>query len=328
MPARNVFSAGTNNPDPGLPSMRTLKGNADAPLHGGPPSLPSTLYNSMIAPLLHSPVSAILWYQGESNAGNPTGYARCFPAFISGWRRLWTQGTQGATDPNAPFIFVQLASWPAGDNGLIATQRYAQESALALPKVGMVVAADIGDPASPFHPIHPPWKAEVGRRAALAASNILYGHAEVPVGGPQLTAVHLDAWQPSWGDFHMGFGSGVCSPGSGFLCMGIRLAFDQPVTIQASYGRYFGFPSGFELFDRSATSFMPVVLTGIQDGGSSGTVIQLNATWTFGDLHSPPSTLRYAWHDYPTMFLANTIGQPVGPFNISLPAPGDWRNAK
>ncbi len=36
----------------------------------------------------------------------------------------------------------QLSSWPNLDNGAIPATRYAQTKALALPKTGMVVAAD------------------------------------------------------------------------------------------------------------------------------------------------------------------------------------------
>jgi hypothetical protein len=48
-----------------------------------------------------------------------------------------------------------------------------QLAALELPGVGMAVTADIGDPAGVYHPIHPPYKQEVGRRAALAAENLV-----------------------------------------------------------------------------------------------------------------------------------------------------------
>ena len=40
--------------------------------HAGCPTVPSTLWNSMIAPLLPLRVTGWLWYQGESNAGSPT----------------------------------------------------------------------------------------------------------------------------------------------------------------------------------------------------------------------------------------------------------------
>jgi hypothetical protein len=176
----------------------------------------------------------------------------------------------------------------------------------------MVVAADIGDPASSFHPIHPPWKAEVGRRAAITAWNILYGHADTPAAGPALVAVHVDAWHSSWGDYHYGMGGGVCSV-SGMFCLGIRLVFDQPVVVTPTAGQFFGFPSGFELLSTSA-AVQPAVLTGLADDHT----VQLNVTYIMG---GNPATLRYAWHDYPVMLLANTLGQPVPPFNATLPPP-------
>ena len=178
----------------------------------------------------------------------------------------------------------------------------------------MVVSSDLGDPASACHPIHPPWKAEVGRRMALAAANIIYSHTEYPTAGPRPVAVHVDAWQSSWGDYHLGYGSGVCASGSGFFCMGVRIDFDQPLFVQPSYGRDYGFPSGFELYSTKPGQFMSATLTEIVGPAT----VQLNATWVFGDSSSLPLTLRYAWHDYPVMFLANSLGQPVAPFNISL----------
>ena len=36
-----------------------------------------------------------------------------------------------------------------------------------LPAVGMVVAADIGDPGGVNHPVHPPYKQEVARRLGV-----------------------------------------------------------------------------------------------------------------------------------------------------------------
>ena len=118
--------------------------------HAGCPAVPSTLWNSMIAPLLPLRVTGWLWYQGESNAGSPTAYECQFPAKIAQWRSSWP-GANAST----PYIFVQIAPWPDHDVGMIAGIRHAQLAALELAGVGMVVAADIGDPAGAFHPIHP-----------------------------------------------------------------------------------------------------------------------------------------------------------------------------
>jgi hypothetical protein len=57
-----------------------------------------------------------------------------------------------------PFIFVQIATWPCHDNGMITGIRNAQQQVAELgdelPAVGMVVAADIGDPGGVNHPVY------------------------------------------------------------------------------------------------------------------------------------------------------------------------------
>jgi len=45
-------------------------------------------------------------------------------------------------------------------------------------------------------------------------------------------------------------------------------------------------------------------------------VLQLNFTWVYGG--TPPSSLEYAYSDYPNMFLYNDFGQPVPPFKLAL----------
>lgn len=141
---------------------------------------------------------------GEANAGDPVGYECQLPALISDWRKSWAAV---GSNPTAPFAFVQIAAWPAGDTGLLATMRVAMEAALALENVGMIVAADMSDPAGAMHPIHPPWKAEVGRRAWLWADNALWGNASSPASGPRVSSVVVDHWNASWGDYHLGYGS-------------------------------------------------------------------------------------------------------------------------
>lgn len=71
------------------------------------------------------------------------------------------------------------------NTGQIALQRAAQVNATNLPKVGMVVAADRGDAAGAFHPIHPPVKEELSHRAFLITDNLVYGNKSSPLQGPQ-----------------------------------------------------------------------------------------------------------------------------------------------
>ena len=120
----------------------------------------SVLYNAMFAPLRGTKVDAILWYQGESNAGSRT-YGDMFRDLIVRWRK-------DLASENAPFVFMQLAAFQArpkdaADTGSWPITRAEQEKALELPNVRMVPTIDIGD----AHRIHPLDKQEVGRRTAL-----------------------------------------------------------------------------------------------------------------------------------------------------------------
>jgi hypothetical protein len=58
----------------------------------------------------------------------------------------------------------------------------------------------------------------------------------------------------------------------------------------------------------------------LEFGGLSadGLTIQLNTTWISGTAQ----TLKYAWHDYPTMLVFDAMdGRPVAPFNITVAIP-------
>lgn len=137
---------------------------------------PTALYNSMVAPLVPYTLKGIVWYQGESNAGNPSAYAKLFPAFIRNWRQLFGQGP-------LPFLFVQLpnfmdADYLPAETGWAAT-REAQAIALAEPNTAMAVAIDLGE----WNDIHPDNKKDVGLRLSRAAQKLVYG-ADIVASGP------------------------------------------------------------------------------------------------------------------------------------------------
>jgi sialate O-acetylesterase len=144
----------------------------------------SGLYNAMIAPLVPYAIQGAIWYQGESNAGDPAGYRRLFPAMIAGWRQAWGQG-------DFPFLFVQLASFmgtgaePRDTNW--ARLREAQTMTLATPNTGMAVIIDIGMPAN----IHPVNKQDVGKRLALWAEHMVYGK-DVVYSGPLYDSMKVE----------------------------------------------------------------------------------------------------------------------------------------
>lgn len=286
----------------------------------------STLWNSMVAPLLDLEVSGWLWYQGESNVGDQPSFEKCFPAMINSWRAHWANrsatqahiadvSTPLAAPKAKPFVFFQLAPWPGLDLGAIPSMRLVQMSALALPEVGMVVTADQGDSAGAFHPIHPPSKAELSRRAALVLDRLVYGNVSSPLQGPQVVESVFDPWLPSWGDFHEGTGlnSYVCAPRSGFSCGGVRVTFDQELVLASDYGDLYSYDNGLRLWDANMTKFQPAMLTRIS---SDRRTLQLNTTWTFGE--AGPAVLRYACSDYPTMKLYNAFGLPAPPFTAQL----------
>ncbi len=131
---------------------------------------PGVLYNAMFAPLRGTPADGILWYQGESNAGE-SQYARMFKEMISVWRK-------DLANEKLPFMFVQLAAYTQPEKdpskcGSWPHTRNAQASVLAeLPDTYMATAIDIGD-ARRIHPLN---KQEVARRLALTALDKIYHH--------------------------------------------------------------------------------------------------------------------------------------------------------
>lgn len=136
----------------------------------------STLYNSMVAPLLPYPIRGVIWYQGESNRDRAFQYRTLFPVMIADWRREWVKG-------DLPFGFVQLAPFrykgenPANYAELCEAQLMTLKS---VPNTGMVVTMDIGD----LNDIHPRNKQEVGRRLALWALSEVYGRNGIIFSGP------------------------------------------------------------------------------------------------------------------------------------------------
>ena len=54
-------------------------------------SNPSFLFNGMVAPVIPYAIKGFIWYQGESNAGEPALYEKLFQQLITDWRKSWKQ---------------------------------------------------------------------------------------------------------------------------------------------------------------------------------------------------------------------------------------------
>lgn len=128
---------------------------------------PTALYNAMLSPLIGYGIKGFVWYQGESNAGNPNDYSLLQKSMITDWRKKWK-------DDSLSFLFVQLPGFM--DYNYLPTEsswakmREAQAQSLSLANTEMAVAIDLGE----WNDVHPDKKKEVGERLALAAEKVSY----------------------------------------------------------------------------------------------------------------------------------------------------------
>jgi sialate O-acetylesterase len=145
---------------------RELAQTANAPQNDAQ-RLPTRLYNGMIHPVAKFGIRGVIWYQGESNAGRAPQYTSLLTTLLAKWRE--------AFDSEFSFHIAQLSSFngPADDPNAVGwgPLREAQADLLAVPKTGLAVTTDVGDPRD----IHPKNKRDVGRRLALLALAKDYG---------------------------------------------------------------------------------------------------------------------------------------------------------
>lgn len=141
-------------------------------------NIPTGMYNSMISPLRNLRFKGAVWYQGETNAGNPTEYEAMMTSLINDWRIK-------LNDSTLPFIIVQLPNFmqthaqPVESNW--AKLREAErQTALKVPNTALAVTIDLGE----WNDIHPLNKKEVAKRVALQAEKLVYGNTKLVVSGP------------------------------------------------------------------------------------------------------------------------------------------------
>lgn len=147
---------------------------------------PTGLYNGMIAPYTNYGVKGFLWYQGESNAGNPKAYKKFLPAIIKDWRSHWQLG-------DLTFLIAQLPNYMevnySPEESSWAEMRSIQlETAQNTPNTGLGINIDLGE----WNDIHPGNKKPVGERLALQAMKITYGEKDMVSSGPIPKSARVD----------------------------------------------------------------------------------------------------------------------------------------
>ena len=160
---------------------------------GTPPLAPwmsasgrTTLYNGMIAPLGGYGFRGALWYQGESNTGDPAAYR--------GLLRAYRDDLRAHHGADLPLLVAQLANYGAAstrpvESGWAELREVQREVVNEDRHSGLAVAIDIGD----RYDIHPANKQELGRRLARAARHVIYGE-KLPASGPvPLSAKRIDS---------------------------------------------------------------------------------------------------------------------------------------
>ena len=251
------------------------------------PNIGSVLYNGMIAPIIPYGIEGAIWYQGESNAGQPQQYRTLFPAMITDWRKHWTEFNPDEKD--FPFIWVQLANFmarqpePVQDSGGWPGLREAQHMTLSLPNTGEAVIIDVGQADD----IHPRDKMDVGHRLALSAEKVAY-HKDLVYSGPtyQSMAREGDRIRVSFANL------------GGGLKIGAHPSTQPGVPQESPAGELHGFTIAGENM-----KFFPAQAHIIGDSVA-----------VFSPEVASPAAVRYGWGNNPDCNLYNKEALPASPF--------------
>ena len=247
-------------------------------------NLPTTLYNAVLHPLAPYALSGVVWYQGESNTGNPAPYADYLKKLMGCWRDRWQ-------DQQMPFVIVQLANYDGRQqtgfprpityqsepvNSGWAQLREAQRTvAKADPYAELAVINDLGETVD----IHPLRKKEVAERIGLCFDRLVFNDKKVSL-SPKVIDSQLKMDNGQWT---------------------IILTLDQPVQS--------GELNEFEVAG-SDGKFVNAEATG------QGNVITILTP------HSSlltPRTIRYAWKDNPLKANVRSLsGLPMSSFELNI----------
>ena len=142
-------------------------------------NLPTTLYNAVVHPLAPYALAGVVWYQGESNTGNPAPYGDYLQKLMGNWRTLWNE-------PQLPFVIVQLANHDGRqqtgsptpltpqteptNSGWAALREQQHRVAGSDPNAALACLIDLGETVD----IHPLRKKEAAERIGLCLDQIVF----------------------------------------------------------------------------------------------------------------------------------------------------------
>ena len=242
-------------------------------------NLPTTLYNAVLYPLAPYAINGVVWYQGESNTGNPAPYADYLKKLMGCWRDRWQ-------DQQMPFVIVQLANYDGRqqtafprpitpqtepvNSGWAQLREAQREVAKADAKAELAVINDLGETVD----IHPLRKKEVAERISLCFDRLLYNN-KVKL-SPEVVSTEVKDNQ-------------------------IILTLDQP--IQAGQ---------IETFEVAGADGKFANATATADGNRITIISPLTS-------HLSPLSIRYAWKDNPLQANVRSLsGLPMSSFEITI----------
>ncbi|MCL7986677.1 sialate O-acetylesterase [Sphingobacterium sp. lm-10] len=145
----------------------------------------SGLFNGMIYPIRNYQIKGAIWYQGESNTGQPQAYKTHLKNLVTNWRALWEQ-------PNLPFLLVQLPNFlpeknEPSESGWAAIREAQAQAAQELTHTALAVTYDTGE----WNDIHPLNKKDIAIRLFLGARKLVYGE-KIQSSGPIYQKIEVD----------------------------------------------------------------------------------------------------------------------------------------
>ncbi len=261
-----------------------------APLR--PWNVPASLYNGMIHGIVPYALRGVLWYQGESNSGEPALYRHAFPALIRDWRARWAA-------PELSFYWCQLPAFsgktdkPDTHTGWAAF-REAQASALALPRTGQAVIIDTGEAGD----VHPLDKRTPGERLAALALARDYGR-ELVHSGPTLRALRVEGSKLRLEFDHLGGGLVARPVPAEYLHVSLPSRSTRPLKRNSPDSPLEGF----------AVRGAPGEKWEWANANIEGDTV---VVWS--PKVPAPQAVRHAWAPNPTVNLFNAAGFPAAPF--------------